>query len=293
MISNARLYLVVDPAADARWREPLRDALSGMDVEFLEGPAPEAFDSARPIAILSDDVNWSVHIPAAQAWVFVGGDLPAMPAAPGTFADRHGLFQTSRNLVLASQLVEGGARLTDASTLQVEIEHAGSVGARPREARAAADSPLKIYSQIPPAPGASAYWPRQVFSFGKEAFLDGEQVTDLTGRARPLVYGPYFYLPRGRWRATIDFTAEPIMRRIPLAIEWGKEGGFTDFEAMITEGGRYQLVLENEFTGPGAAQLVIRLSEPLFDGQFDFEGCRVERLDEAGGPVAVETHDVG
>jgi hypothetical protein len=47
-------------------------------------------------------------------------------------------------------------------------------------------------------------WPRELFQFARD--LDTEYRTiDLVGGARYIIYGPYFFLPRGGWRVTIQF----------------------------------------------------------------------------------------
>lgn len=55
-------------------------------------------------------------------------------------------------------------------------------------------------------PMSTICWPGELFSTDKNEPAGVGQTVNLMGPARVLVYGPYFGLPRGRWRATIKFS---------------------------------------------------------------------------------------
>jgi hypothetical protein len=62
-------------------------------------------------------------------------------------------------------------------------------------------------------------WPIETFLSGDRPDTPASLIADLTGAARILYYGPYFYLPAGSWtvRMTIGFSAGA--RRTPFSVE--------------------------------------------------------------------------
>lgn len=273
------LCLFVDGMAFNRWRQPLVDAANSAGVATIETPAPEHFlDEGRSL-VLSDDISWTLHIPVDRTYVFYDGVLPASPLGVVGFADRHEMFKASRNLVIGSHAAQQGAELHDFSSRAVEFPGLGRIETGGSESTSAVEhSPLGMYSRMPPPVGASANWPGELFSFKPEAFHDGDADMDLTGRPRILTHGPYFYLPRGRWRAEIRFTIDTENRSVPLQFDWGTDGAFATYQTRFSKSGHYQLVLENDWSQPAPAQVVIRLSEGLFQGRLAFLGCEVTKV---------------
>jgi len=291
MLPGARLFLLVGAAADRRWRAPLRAAAQAAGLEVLETPAPEFFDIEQPVVVLSDDGNWSAHIDAGRAHVFWGGDLPGFPSGEASFHDRHELYKASRNLVIGVHMVEHGAPLCDAASTSVSLDGLGEVVAEKGVfPETASPSPLDLYSVTPPPVGARAEWPPHLFSYQPEAFFDASARVDLTGRSRIVIHGPYLFLPSGCWQATLRFSVEPGAKHIPLTIRWGHESNYDSHDVLIERGGVYELVLEREWAGPGAAQIVVSLNRPIFEGIFEIESCRVEKIGllSAKQPVPVE-----
>lgn len=275
---GATLYLFIDDSSFEAWANKTSELLASTGALVVSGPAPEHFDAALPCAVVSNDVNWSVHIAATRTHVFSNGELPPFPSVPVSFHDRHELYKASRNLVIGADLIEKGAVYVDGLKGRLKVAGLGEIVAEAVSIRAREDSPLSVYNQLPPKVGASAEWPSQLFSFRPEAFFDGSPDMDITGRGRVLVHGPYLYLPSGRWEAVIRFIAEPITRRIPIRVSWGCEAGFTSTEHDITIAGIYDLNLKTDFAGPGAAQVIVELREPMFDGFLQFQGCRIAKL---------------
>jgi hypothetical protein len=62
-------------------------------------------------------------------------------------------------------------------------------------------------------------WPIETFLSGDRPDTPASLVADLTGGARILYYGPYFYLPSGSWkvRMTVGFSAGAL--RTPFSVE--------------------------------------------------------------------------
>ncbi|MBX4158912.1 hypothetical protein K4A07_17460, partial [Lactiplantibacillus plantarum] len=138
--------LLVDATSAEQWRDALIEAADGGGFEVISGPAPQTFEPQHPTVVISDDVNWTVHIPAARTHVFADGDLPATPSAPGSFDDRHELHKESRRLVVAAHIITEGATLHDRGSIAAEIDGVGIAKRLGQGARSAVESPLSIYA---------------------------------------------------------------------------------------------------------------------------------------------------
>ncbi len=62
-------------------------------------------------------------------------------------------------------------------------------------------------------------WPTQAFLSGDRPDTPASLVADLTGGARILYYGPYFYLPAGYWTARMIVGFSAGARRTPFSVE--------------------------------------------------------------------------
>lgn len=270
------LILLVDESASGRWRDSLEAIVQDAGADLVTGPAPQTFDPDRHTVVVSDDVNWTVHIPAANSVVFADGLTPAMPSVPGSFGERHELHKASQRLVVAAHIIGQGAVLHDRNTTQAELEGLGLAKAAGQAMMQDARSPLSVYAHLPPRCGGSCLWPPHLFSYQAEAFFDGLPDIDLTGKSRMVLHGPYIFLPRGRWRAEIKLAVDPEGGTAPLRIQWGKDGDFATSEVQIDRAGEYSVTLERDWYEPGAAQVVIWLTQAVFRGHLAFRGCAVE-----------------
>jgi hypothetical protein len=61
-------------------------------------------------------------------------------------------------------------------------------------------------------------WARTVFLAGDSPGSVAPQITDLTGSARILYYGPYLYLPPGSWNVRISFRVSASVNDTPFRI---------------------------------------------------------------------------
>ena len=85
-------------------------------------------------------------------------------------------------------------------------------------------------------------WPRQCFLLGDRPNSVTPVAIDLTGRARIMFYGPYFHLPRGRWKVRVLVGFSQNIQGMPFSIDvhsreslgkariFAKHGGLFDFE---------------------------------------------------------------
>jgi len=62
-------------------------------------------------------------------------------------------------------------------------------------------------------------WRRQLFSSTEIPFGSTDIRIDTTGKARHLVYGPYFYIPIGTWRAVMRFALENALSGCDLILD--------------------------------------------------------------------------
>ncbi|QSF54718.1 hypothetical protein [Brevundimonas fontaquae] len=274
------LLLLVDESSSKQWRDSLIEVASGGGFELISGPAPQTFDPQHPTVVISDDVNWTVHIAAARTHVFANGDLPPLAPSPGSFVDRHELHKESRRLVVAAHVISEGATLHDLDSVEAEIDGVGIAKRLGKCARSTVQSPLSIYTDLPPRPGVAAHWPSHVFSYQSEAFVDGSPDIDLTGRPRMLLHGPYVFLPIGRWRADIRFAVDPEGGAAPLRVQWGKDGDYATLEFRVAQGGEYSVSLEHDWKEPAPAQVVIWVTEAVFRGHFMYRGCSIDMIAE-------------
>jgi len=58
------------------------------------------------------------------------------------------------------------------------------------------------------APSATIFWPQETFLSGDSLGQELDDLVDLAGGARCLIYGPYLHLPTGRWNAKFIFDVD-------------------------------------------------------------------------------------
>jgi len=62
-------------------------------------------------------------------------------------------------------------------------------------------------------------WPGRSFLLGDRPGTPAPVVSEVTGRARIIFYGPYFHLPRGRWNLRISLGFSHDIRGLPFSIQ--------------------------------------------------------------------------
>jgi hypothetical protein len=219
----------------------------------------------------------------------VGTSDPSMPAGS------EDLIIRSQALAEAEQAARGGAPVLLAARYQLDIPVLGVVergeGERYHIHPQAAESPLALFDAMPVAAGASANWAPHWFTYSETArpALDPQWI-DLTGRMRPLVFGPYITLPKGRWRAEVRFAVDPERGHAPLLFEWGTGNDYCRIMTDVEHSGVYGIRLDRIWTDPGAAQLRVWTAHPVFEGLLNFQGCRVTRVsdDDPSSPTPTD-----
>ncbi|MBB3285662.1 MULTISPECIES: hypothetical protein [Rhizobium] len=56
--------------------------------------------------------------------------------------------------------------------------------------------------------GSTIFWPQETFFSGDRLEQGLDELVDLTGGARCLIYGPYLHLPIGHWNAKLNFDVD-------------------------------------------------------------------------------------
>lgn len=139
-------------------------------------------------------------------------------------------------------------------------------------------SPFRSIYEIKPAD--KFYWPPALF-FGTEPLGSPlQEKIDLTGPARPILYGPYMHLPTGVWDVVIRFTISENRSGNALLIEWLAANDIKQSAKVSTlpEAGKFQGALQVEVTDPrDPLQLRISILEGAIEGIFEFHGAEVSR----------------
>ena len=212
---------------------------------------------------------------------------------PSTPASGDDLVVRSHALVEAEWGARHGVPVLAAARYQLEIPVLGLIergeGERYHVHPQAAESPLALFDQMPVPAGASANWAPHWFAYSNAADAQAQWI-DLTGRMRPLVFGPYISLPVGRWKVEVRFAVDPERGHAPLLFEWGAGNDFCRIMTDVEHRGAYSIALDRVWTEHGAAQLRIWTAHPVFEGLLNFQGARVTRVadDDPSSPTPTD-----
>lgn len=280
-MSDSSLCVLITPSAgSAGWRDALtaRAVERGWPVADTEAD-PSAIPTSGLLFAHSHDAM--AGFPPSARVVMI--DTSATDAVDATVSATPDVIRLrSHSLVEAELAAMDGATVLNASRDLLEFPLLGSVErARSAVRRVHAPpggSPLAMFDDI--APGGGAHWHPRWFAYpeGHSGPIDAP-VIDMTGRMRPVVYGPYIRLPAGRWRVDMRFTIDPERGSSPLLFEWGADTEFCRITTEIGHPGSYTVSLDRIWPEPGAAELRIWSARPAFQGQFGFQGCQVTRVD--------------
>ena len=273
----------------AAWRQGFIQAAATEAVAYTEMRVTnEDFPGWRPpprSILLTDTVSRGDWI-EPQDWIILGSDpgemLGRIRKAFPEWTHGEAVRHVSDRLATAAFLIDRGARLLDASATMVKIPGLEAIDLRPVESEQSLAEPaagLKMYDVLPVPTGSGAVWTPDLFRYTRGQQADGgEHRIDMTGRGRIVIHGPYLSLPPGLWRATATFDVDPEGIVAFLRFDWGVGVEVVSEVAEITHPGRYSIVLERPWTTPGAAELRVWVSRPVFKGVFELIDCQVERI---------------
>ncbi|MFC5344007.1 hypothetical protein ACETK8_19315 [Brevundimonas staleyi] len=271
--------MITPTSAGVLWRDALIHKAASMGWSFADvhadGPPPGAtglFFAHHASAMRPELTRCIVSDPSA-----VGTSDPSVPAGGEDLIIRsHALAETE----IAARL---GAPVLAAARYQLEFPFLGLVERREGERYhihpLAAESPLALYDEMPVKAGATANWAPHWFAYPEGLRRVGETTwIDVTGRMRPLVFGPYIHLPQGRWRVDVRFAVDPERGHVPLLFEWGTGNEYCRVMSDIQHRGAYGINLDRIWDAHAPAQLRIWTAHPVFEGLLDFQSCRVTRV---------------
>lgn len=136
---------------------------------------------------------------------------------------------------------------------------------------------------LPPLRDGSIWWGREQFYSCSAAGRHEPcpEVVDVTGPKRALVFGPYFSLEPGLWRATAIFELCPDAARRRLAVDFGAMPSFR-FKEAPHQPGRHVIELEYEVQPQDLVEVRLLMRTAGFHGEVRFSGAFLERLGDAG-----------
>ena len=155
------------------------------------------------------------------------------------------------------------------------------------ELRHSVDDALRCLVRTPSGHDLTAHWSTTLFSYDSRnpKVVDGR--IDVTGRPRPLVFGPYVCLPPGKWRIEVRFAVNKETAHHHYRLEWGDMANYTIVPFSPSKPGYYSLSATYDWSYVAAAEVQIAISESSLGGEFQFMGASLERVlpDDDIGPL--------
>lgn len=288
---NSLTVMITPTSAGVLWRDALIRKAAALGWPFADVDSDGPPDGAQGLffahhaSAMRPDVPRCVVIDTSA----VGTVEPALPATTDE------LIVRSHSLAQAEIAARNGAHVLIAARYHMEFPVLGLVeraeGERYHIHPTAAESPLALFDEMPVQAGTSANWAPHWFSYSEGVRRVGTSAwIDITGRMRPLIFGPYIHLPAGRWQADVRFAVDPEGGHAPLLFEWGTGNDYCRIMSDIERPGTYALKLDRIWDEYAAAQLRIWTAHPVFEGLLDFQSCRVTRVadDEPSSPTPTD-----
>lgn len=123
--------------------------------------------------------------------------------------------------------------------------------------------------------------------FAKPGGDDTSGWFDLFGTRRILVAGPYFWLPRGTWRARMEMFIDTEGFDASLRVEWGLSDHHSMVESVIRKSGRYEIVMDYTWDAPAAADFRVLINRAAFGGRVHLSDCEIIPVLPGNGNQAV------
>ncbi|MCB1539602.1 MAG: hypothetical protein KDJ25_01750 [Rhodoblastus sp.] len=267
---------------------------------YSDCPAPEAADlirqAAPPVFVFADD---PVRVAQSLQGKLGPDPLAAIRTTALSYATLHELvLQATQKLILAPH----GWSALDAFLSQIAAffefpiaardikkiadkfsareDWADANAERPTQAAAGSGIISPFASLLDGKPADKFFWPPALF-FGTEPLGSPlAKKIDLTGPARPLLYGPYMHLPVGQWEVQVRFTVAENRSGNALLAEWmsGNEMHTSARINALPAAGQFQFVLPVEIEDPREPlQLRLSMLEGAIEGEFEFHGIEIFR----------------
>ncbi len=93
-------------------------------------------------------------------------------------------------------------------------------------------------------------WPGRSFLLGDRPGTPAPVISEVTGRARIIFYGPYFHLPSGRWKLRISLGFSHEIRSLPLNIQIVSTTSLGEVRILAERAGIFAVDCEIVITAP-------------------------------------------
>jgi hypothetical protein len=280
-------WIVLTPSVDdLAWRQALSSAVAEAGLKLVDADRSEQPPASGEVWLTED-----AHTPSRYGHTPSAIFMPRPDTAPEILGERLGLdprHSVRHASILLARAVDqaapgtallSGVKLNDlrdrrfslGDWLTIQPPRAGDVVTVAPAVQAA----LSMFSDGPPQVGSETAWSERIFEYDARAARDWRAVgqLDITGRPRILVYGPYFTVPRGVWRAKVRFAVDEEAARRQFRIDWGTPTDFTS-AAIHPEGpGVYEAEITHGWPECDQAELRFLLMEGAFDGRAEFLGA--------------------
>ncbi len=132
---------------------------------------------------------------------------------------------------------------------------------------------LQFYTQ------GSAVWSGPVLTWQKPpTHAGGFSSLDLTGRPRIIVYGPYFDMPQGRWKAVFTLSVDDYASRYLFRADWGGIEDFISQEFRPQRPGVFEIEMVYDWATPGVCEFRLLVMEGVFHGEISLSDLVVSRV---------------
>lgn len=176
----------------------------------------------------------------------------------------------------AAEAAARGVPVQDARRERLDIPGLGPVDRAAGHviSRTGIGDPFNFYAALPPAVGASAHWPAEIFTW------PGGEVgsADLTGKRRLIQHGPYLLLSAGVWRVDVVFELDIHRAVTQLRFDWGDGVDVVESSHRVATEGVYAISLEKAWDSPTRAELRIWLDRSMFDGRLTIRSVKITRI---------------
>lgn len=133
---------------------------------------------------------------------------------------------------------------------------------------------LKLYND------GHAVWPGSILTWqNTPAQAGGFYSIDLTGRPRIIVYGPYFDMPKGRWKLVCTLSVDDYASRYLFRVDWGGTEAFVSQEFRPRHAGVFEIEMVYDWETPGICEFRLLVTEGVFHGEISLSDLTISRAD--------------
>lgn len=278
-------WVALLPTPEARaWEIVIRDAAAAMGIPvvvFNNAAAPPEVPSGDYVVLTVDPSLVTRFSEAYGVIVCVGLDKCMAGLSGPDFTKA--LARTSGMLEMASRLKALWLTEGDEGRRGIEIWPGFRINAPLEDAPAAGSArdvavrdALRLYRK---PDEQDIRWSEELFLYDMRRFEQRALISqmDIMGPARALVFGPYLFLPEGRWTAVVRFSFDAEAAKYRYRVEWGTTTNYASETFIPGNAGVFELRLDYEWSEGEEAELRVILTQGTLGGCFNFLGMHVRR----------------